>query len=396
MAKTILQVKEDLSGMLHGSVLDEITNLNQVFQRAGRNLLGRIDPADTIRSSQISNAVHDEIYDYTCPSDLKGRKVIDIRPQHSRQLSQNPTQKFSQRFDLEKEDSTFQIRYNKGVKTLRLAMDLTLPVTLHGMNSLTDNGTWTADGIYATNLTEDTLDYMSGSASLNFDLAAGGTEGYIENSTFEDVDLTNYDEKGSLFVRVYIPDTSIITNFILRWGNDSSNYWSRTVTAPHDQTTFKTGWQILRFDWNGATETGTVAPATIDYLRLTVTYDGTAETDLRVDKITCSSGEIWEIEYYSECLFSTAAGVWQTTTTEDDDIVNLDEDGINIFEYECLMAIAQQIQGADAGFDFTFARQTLGLDERGNIVGGLYEKYITDHPSEAIRPISKYWEWGLY
>ena len=396
MAKTILQVKEDLEGLIHSTSLAKVRNLNAVFQRSARNLLTKIDPADTVRMVQITNAVHDEIYDYSAPSDLKGRKIIDIRPQHSRQKSENVHQTFSRRFDLEKDDSSFQIRYNKGTKTLRLALALTTPLLLNECDSLTANGTWAADGTGATNLTRDTLDFMSGSASLNFDLAVSQTTGYIENSTMSQVDLTDYDEIGSIFVRVYIPDTSIITNFILRWGNDTSNYWSRTVTAPHDQSTLKTGWQILRFDWNGATETGTVAPATIDYLRLTVTYDGTAETDLRVDKISASSGEIWEMEYYSECLFSTSGGTWQTTTTDDSDIINLDEDGINIFEYECVISIAQQLQGADGAFDYNFARNMLGLDEKGNIVGGLYAKYQEAHPSEAIRPRNIYFDVNLY
>jgi hypothetical protein len=252
---------------------------------------------------------------------------------------------------------------------------------------LTSNGTWAAT-LGAKNLTLDTLDYWDGGASLNFDLALAQTTGYIENSTMSAVDLEDEDEKGILFVMVYIPDTTLITNFILRWGNDSSNYWSRTVTTPHDQSSFKTGWQILAFNWNGATETGTVVPTAIDYLRLTVTYSTAAdETDLRVDKISCSRGAIWEIEYYSECLFQTSGGTWQTTTTADIDIINLDEDGYNLYIYECLKLIAQQLQGEDSVFDINFSNSELS---------SLYRSYLEKHPSQVKKIRQCYYRVGLY
>lgn len=389
MSYTILNAKDELTGMLHGTTLDEVTDPNKVFERAARNLLSKIDPADTIRAVQITNAVHSEIYNYTAPSDLKGRKVIDIKPQINREQSESFSQRYSKRFDLYKNKETFQIRYNKGVKTLRASFSiLPSPLTLHECDSLTANGTWSADGTDASNLTRDTLDYISGGASLRFDLLGVGTTGYLENDDMTVKDLSDYDEKGQIFARVYIPDTSKITNFILRWGNDTTNYWSATVTAAHDRA-FQNGWNILRFDWNGASESvaGGVDPAVIDYLRFTVTYDGSAETDMRLDKISISTGEIWEIEYYSECLFSTSGGTWQTTTTEDTDIVNLDTDGFNIFLYECLMCIAQQLQGEDSGFDVGFAISH--LEE-------LYKNYKFDHPSEAIRPKSIYYNVNLF
>jgi hypothetical protein len=259
---------------------------------------------------------------------------------------------------------------------------------------LTSNGSWAAGG-GASNLTLDELQYIYGSAALNFDLGSGGSVGYIEISDMTDVDLSNHDEIGAVFANVYIPDPDIITNFIMRWGNDSSNYWSVTVTSPHDQSDFKTGWQILKFEWNGATETGTVDPETIDYLRLSVTYDGTAETDMRVDKITCSNGEIYEQEYYSEFLFENSAGTWIAKPTATTDIINLDEDGYNIFLNECGMLACQQMEGADAKADLEFFKEQLyGDGTRENM--GLYHKYKVDHPSQSRKPRSYYWRKSTY
>jgi hypothetical protein len=392
---TVANLKDDLTGALHGTSLNKINGLTNLIWRAARNVLTILDPDETIKSAQISNAVSDEIYDYLLPADLKGQKIIDIRPQVNRNAGDRISGRFSETFDISKKNNTFAIKNDSGVKSLRLSKSITpAPKTLHSMDSITDNGTWAVGGD-ASNLTRDNVDYVSGAASLNFDLTGAGTSGYIENSTLADVDLEDEDELSSIFVRVYIPDTSIITNFILRWGNDSSNYWADTVTAPHDQTTFKTGWNILRFDWNGATETGTVDPKTIDYLRFTVTYTATAETDIRVDKIACSLGQIWEIEYYSKYLFRSTAGTWMAEPTDDGDIVNLDEDGYNILLNELAYLASQQLQGEDSSVDADFFREelygkpaTTASDEKI----GLYDIYKEDHPSQAKKPRETYYD----
>lgn len=387
---TISDVKNSLAGMMHSTDLNKVTNIDDLFRRAANKVLAEINPPETIQIAQITNAVHAEIYDYSAPSDLKGNMVIDIRPQVNRELEDRLGQRFIEPFDLRKKNNTFAVRYDAGGKSLRLSKAISPSAkTLHNMNSITANGTWAVGGD-ATNLTADDLNYMSGSACLNFDVDGSGTTGYIEISDMTDIDLSDQDEIGQIFVRVYIPDSSAVTNFILRWGNDSSNYWHATVTSPHDQSTFKTGWNILRFNWNGATEVGTVAPATIDYLRLTVTYDGTADTDFRVDKIACSAGEIWEIVYYSKYLFRTSGGTWQETTSNNTDILNLDVDGYNIFLNECAILVAQQVQDDSMTQDIDFFKKELYGDPTKPRQKGLYSQYRAKNPSQVKKPIDFY------
>ena len=397
MDYTISNLKNDLAGILHSTSLNKVKNQTELINRAARTVIGKIDPDMTKKISQITNAVHDSIFDYTLPSDLKGKKVIDIRPQINREANEQFSQKFSQEFDVLKKG--FQIRHNAGTKSLRLKAPIgTAAKVLHNMNSLTSNGTWTAVDD-ATNLTLDTLNKFSGSASLNFDVNALGSTGSIElaSADMTQVDLSDLEDIAQLFVQVYIPDPSIVTNWILRWGSSASAYWTVTVTAPHDQDTFKTGWQTLAFDWNGATKTGSPDSSAIDYLKVTVTYDGTVETDIRVDKISASSGVIYEIEYYSENLFRSSSGTYKTRTTDDTDIVNLDEDSYNILLNEVAYLAAQQQQGADATFDRNFFREELyGNPNLTPPKRGLYDIYETDHPGETIRPRSTYYNINLY
>lgn len=382
MAKSISTLKSEIQRKLHGTNLNKLSGVYSLIGEAAGNILAEIDPQETIRTTQITNGLFTDIYDYTAPSDLKGNKVVDFRPQANRTRYDNFTQKFSEDFDMDKADNTFYVKYTDGTRSIRISKEtITSPTILNGMDSITSNGTW-AVGSDATNLTKDTVYYVQGGASLNFDVSGAGTTAYIENSTMTQVDLSSMDEQGSLFVRVYIPSGQTITNLILRWGNDTSNYWSRTVTAQHDGTSFETGWNILRFDWNGATETGTVAPAAIDYLRVTFTYDGNADTDFRVDSITASLAEIYDLVYYSKYLFTNASGSYLEIPTADTDTINLDTESYNILLYEVGELVAQELQGEDASFDLQYFAQKKQQ---------LYQRYKRNNPSQESKPQDRYY-----
>ena len=368
--------------MVHSTSLNKIKNIDNLLERAGRNLIGIIDPAYTIRQIEITNAIHDEIYDYSCPSDLKGLKLIDIRPQLNRNIDDKLRSRYSQGFDLHKRENTFHIETRDSEKILRLSKGISpSPTKIHEFDSLTANGTITA-GDDACNLTIDKLKHVSGGGSLRFNLDGSGTIASIILTDFADVDLENQDERGELFLRHYMPDKDRISNVELRWGNDSSNYWSASTTSPHDQDEFKRGWNILRFTWDGATETGTVDPTAIDYAVVVITYDGTADTDFRLDKLSSSIGEIWDVIYYSKYLFQTSDGTWQESVTDDTNVINLDTDGYNLFLFEALKAISQQQQGKDARADYVYATGELAT---------LYPIYETNHPTEALSQQESYY-----
>lgn len=378
---TITSVRDDLTGMFRGTSVNKLTNINALFRRAARKVLSKIDPAPTKRITQVT--LFDGVYTYSAVDDLK--KVIDIRPQVNRGYEDRLRNRNSLSFDQRKvyENNLFHVTWESATRRLRVKKTLNRSgSTVNNCESTTANGTWAADGTGATNLTTDTDDFVDGAGSLNFDLASGQATGYIENSTMSQVDLTDHDEKSSIFAYVYFPAASIITNVILRWGNDASNYWSATVTAPFDRTAFQNGWNLLRFNWNGATETGTVAPATIDYLRVTITYNQTAETDIRVDRIFSSLGEIWEVEYYSELLFRTSGGTWGATVTDDSDLVNLDIESYNLFLDECALEGAKQIGGPDLAFDVQ--------EKKMDLIEG-YRKYNAEYPSEKIIAVERYY-----
>ena len=373
---TIADVKTDLSTVLKGTTTDEITNILPLINRAGRQLLADIDPEETRRTESITNAIYDAIYDYQVPTDLKGKKVVDIRPMVNR--DGKFTQVLTEDFDFNKTNNSFNIFYNEGIKSLRLSKALNAGKVLANCNSLTSGEIWTAGGD-AANLTIDDLYYVSGTASLNFDWTAT-TSAYLECVIGTAVDLTDQEDIASIFAYVYIPDTTLITSFTLNWGSSASAYWSNTVTAANDGA-FHNGWNLLRFDWNGATKTGTPTVSAIDYLKFLATHIAVAETDIRLDEIICTNGEIFEIDYYSSYLFRNSSGVWIEEASSDADELNLDLDSYNLFLNKLAEFACQSVRNDLA--DAAYFKQEY---EKGK------ETYQVSHPNETKQPVNTYYD----
>ena len=79
MDYSISNLKDDLAGILHSVSLDKVRNQFELINRGGRVVISKIDPDMTKRIAQITNAVHNSIFDYTAPADLKGTKVSNVR-----------------------------------------------------------------------------------------------------------------------------------------------------------------------------------------------------------------------------------------------------------------------------------------------------------------------------
>src|ERR1700722_5337069 len=95
----ISDVESEMQGMLHGTTLNQITNLYGVFDRAARRILNAVDPLETKVVEQFGQVFYG-VYDYTCPQDLKGNKVIDFYPQANRTLIDNYGQQYTKDFNL--------------------------------------------------------------------------------------------------------------------------------------------------------------------------------------------------------------------------------------------------------------------------------------------------------
>lgn len=359
MSYLISDLKNEIEPKIHDTTLDRLSGsfYDKVYE-AGRRIIARLDPIETIRTENITNAIYDKVYSYVAPSDLKGDSIITIRPQVNNFVRNRFTQLYREDFDLHKDNNTYTVRYNSGVKTVEISKFVDAGLLLNECDSLSSDGTWVAGG-NANTLEVDTQTKVSGGGSLRFNLQAAGTSGYIEATSMASKDATDFYNLGAIFAFVYIPTTaalSSITSFTMRFGSSSSNYYTTSsVTSASDQTGFKVGWNLLRFDWNNLSTTGSPDYTDITYVRFTVAYSSTpAINGIRVDSMSFKLGSIYEIEYYSDYLFRNTNGTWIEKPTADTDIINLAPESYNLMLYELAEIISQELQGSDSSIDVEF------------------------------------------
>ena len=353
MAYNIQALKNDLAGILHGTTNNQIQNIDGVINRAARDVLLDVDPQETKRTVEFVAPIFNTVYDYPIAADVKGNKIIDIFPQVQRLPWDIWTQAYNQAFDVAKQNifsmlNMFTINFNTSLKTIRInAPFLNPPVIINQIESISENGTWTADGT-ASNLTVNNTNYAQGAGSLQFDLTSG--VGFIINSTMTPVDLSNVVNQSSLFVWVYIPVASVLTNVILFWGSSDSDFYRVTVTQTQQGTAFVNGWNLCQFQWLGASVTGSPDPSSISFATVALTVTDTV-TAAKVNGLNSILGTVLSYEYYSKYLFRDAStGAYQETVTDDSNLINLDTESFDLLTYKVAALAVQQQQGLDATF----------------------------------------------
>jgi hypothetical protein len=389
MAYDVAKLKQDLEGIIHGTTLNQITNLNSVIDRAARQILLDVDPQETIRIIDLPNALYNGIYNYPCPTDLKGNKIIDVRPQVSRNFQDVYSQTYNQTFDLTKAYTLapeFTINFNTGVKSLRLSNpQLLTGIIINPANTIASNGTWSVGG-NATSLAQDDVNFATNGSSLSFNLSAGAdpSTGYLENSTMSSVDLSAHEDQSNLFLWTYFPTGLDIDSVKLQWGTDSSNYWERTATVTQENAVFQDGWNLLQYQWLGSTETGAPDSSDIQYLRVTWTYNGDLQTSMRLNAISSVLGQIWQIEYYSKYLFrDLSTGAFQETVTDDSNLINLDTETYNLLTYKAAILASQQQAGSEGVFDNSFLTKEYAA---------CLSRYKALYKSQIIKPKDLYYK----
>lgn len=385
MAYSVSTLLSDISGVVHGTTTNKIPNVYGIINRAARAVILDVDPKETQRNVEIGQVFND-VYDYPCPADLKGDRIVDLRPQAGRFSSDVYSQVYAEVFDSQKNlnlSKRIYTQWNTGVKSVRIeAPTLTSPVVISD-TSTTDG--WSAT-TGASNISLDTLNNVAGGGAIVFDLAAGSSTGYIQNSTLTPLDLSGQENISTLFLWVYMPDADAITSINLKWGSSSSNYWSSTATTTQENTAFVNGWNLLSFPWVDATSTGSPDSSLISFVRVTSAYDSTLQTGMKIDNLTSNLGFIFEMQYYSKFLFrNPSTNVFQETVADATDnamVINLDTESYNLLFNKVAFYVAQTLQGADASYDADYWQT-----EYNNALA----KYKAENPSEAIKKSESYY-----
>lgn len=386
---TIGRLQSDLAGVLHGTTINQVTNVFGLYNRAASEFLLECDPNESIRMIPFPSTIYNMVYDYPLPPDVKGNKVLDIQPQIDRTAIDVWTQSYIQAFDVAKTTSlqdNFTTMFNSGLKTIRInAPYLPVPILLNQANEVSGNGTWVAGGD-ASNLAVNNTNFVANPSSLQFDLNGATGTGYLECTGMAAIDLSLLVNQTVQFLYTSLPTGTDFSSIVFWFGSSTSDYYTQTATVNQQNVAFSNGWNLVAEPWLGAGVVGTPNPASISYLRVTWNYTmGNPQTAVLMNNIVANLGRILNLVYYSKYMFSDSiTGAYKESVTSVNDIINLDTDAYAIYFNLVAFLVMQQQQGLDSAF------------YDGNFFLQAYQKglarYKQQYPSQQQKAQSVYYK----
>ena len=366
---------------------DILLSVENTVNNAAREVLGDIDLRSFKRKYSSPPKVFTDIYEYTCPTDLKAFNVIDLQPQVNRSSKLDwivvPEEEFDRRKAANADLLSFTDRdlARKFLISSQISDDTVIVGNLDNLTA--DGGTWALFGD-GTNLSADTDNFVKGSGSVMWDIsAAGGTTAGIENTSLATKDISvQVDASGRAFAWIYITSTTNLTNWILRLGSSSTAYHQYTATTQNDGTAFTTGWNLIGWSLASPTDTGSPDDDNIDYaaIYMTKTAAKVSETQYRCDWLVVKAGDYYNIIYYSKYPWQNTSGTWLENSTSVQDYVNCDTEEFNLFLEKAVELAALELR-----------EDQLALTAKKRY-DDLRKQYLRNYKSEKLKLQSSYWE----
>jgi hypothetical protein len=331
---TYLQFLNDLNVKIQnksGSIPVSVrTLINQVL----RNEVASYDYSSLLRHSLTYQAVYDDIFRYPLHADMKQEALVDVlmyknfdNPSSRRYRKVSPNV-----FRTMQEKDTIAFDYADGLQWMLGDFNTDdTNLLIHGMDSLTSNGTWSA-GDDGENIAVNEFNYITGGSAISCDMASGGTEISIVNSTMTVIDLTGYNR---FFVWVYFPTVTNLTSVSLYYGSDTSNYYTVLASQPFDTTSFKPGYNLVSF--TTGTATGSPVITAIDYFKIKITYSSAPSIteEFVFDSLMAGIGDPIQHIYYSKFPWQSSAGVWKLDSTTNEDVINATDAEYRVWLASC-------------------------------------------------------------
>ena len=375
---TVGNAKDEISGLLQGINLDNVTALNQSLARAVRTLVQKVDIPEATDIEQIT--IYDGVVDYPAPINIFGGAVTDFRPDGISRtrldyVYRQPVELFDRTKAFIPNGTKLTFEYNKGTPIVRIVSAKVTPrAILDQMNSTTG---WVAGGSLSALTTDETVFYQS-PASLKFTLT-GASVGTLQKD-INSLSIASYEDVCVGFLAIRTPSITNLTSISLDVGSDSSNFDTVSATEGFLGAWVVDEWLLVAFDFSAAVSTLTPDWTAITYININITHSGTI-TNFRV-------GGLWlSLPSSSELLYETTAfflrdGFLSKTITDDDDEIILNDAAYNLFLHEAAVTIAEQ---ASSG-----KKSVVAEGYKLKLRDELYPPYKADNPSEEIRVIGSY------
>lgn len=383
---TRAELKQRINAGIQGKI-GMLIDANETANEAVRTFTTDVDARSLRRQQALVPNLYSGIYDYNCPTDLDAMKIIDIPAQAKRADGEFffvPTREFATK----QEVGMVAIKDFNGTRALQIVSkveDTSLVVS--ELDAYDGDGLWEAFGD-AEYIASDDSDYIKGLGSTVFDIsAAGGTTAGIQNSSITSMDITGFmGGTSSFFVWAKIESTTGLTNYKIRFGSDSSNYFTATTTTRADGTPFTVGWNLLKFDMDFTviSETGIPDESDITYIALymTKTAGKVSESDYKFDWLVIKKGVIHNVDYYSKYGWQSSSGTYKENSTDDSDVLVADKD-----EYQMIIEVGKKLAAREVG-DMEVAKDA-DFEYKEKI-----KNYKTNNPSEAKVMTSEYYTYA--
>lgn len=250
----------------------------------------------TLQKSSLR--VFDDILEYPIPADYDALAIIEGREDSFESKPQPYYTSIKEFYEDPLNKSSVAEIWDAGTRYLGVRNN-----NLKGSKSIVDQIDVTTTNYTAsddaTAVAIDTVYHNDTSSSLQVTIVASANTATVEHIPTALTDI-NYKRK-YYFRKVFL--TSIPTNITLKYGTDSSNYLSKTVTTQFAGQPFKINeWNVVGFDLNEATETGTQTT--------TFAYESITATDLDsgfmyLDQSSVREWSLMDLWYYSSYIVKT-------------------------------------------------------------------------------------------
>ncbi len=378
---TVGGTKDELSGMLQGISLDNITDLNGALQRAIRTLLQKVDIPEANDVEPIT--IFDGVFDYLAPVNIFGGAITDFRPDgiSRTQLDyvyRQPIALFDRTKALIPNGTQLTFEYNKGIPIVRIASAKPqVKVILDPMNQTTD---WVVGGSLSNLATDETVFFQS-PASLKFDLAGADT-GTLQKD-INQIDIEKFEDVCTGFLAIRTPSITNLTRIELDVGSGSANFDRVSTTTGFLGAIVIDKWLFVAFDFSGSTQPSGVPDWTkIDYVNINFVHSG-AISNFRVGGLFLALPSPHELLYETTALF-LAGGALLKTITDDNDEIILNDAAYNLYIHEAAVTIAEQAAGGE--------KSIVAEGYKLKLKDELYPPYEADNPSGELRVIDSYYD----
>lgn len=402
MQKTIAQLALDIYRGISPAKPSDSKDEYGAIVNAVELMLSTMKPKELSRRTIIENALYDQINEYTCPPDLDTNKIMQwYRLKNNREVDgfYNPmTQTTNREFDSmtsrgdggscgnygSQGQNIFTIEWQSSKKFLKVSdFHGNTGLTLNDMNSITSNGTWNVSG-NLVNLATDNLTYVAGSGSLRFNLNTSSNTGSILNTGMKPVDITSYLNVGKVFTWIDLPNINQLQTVTLNMYSSLTDYYSITVSSPHDTDQFQLGQNLLGFELDSSTMNtiGTPNPGAINQISFTFVTAGTLLMDsVRIDNVVARKGLVYGIQYISNQVFKDAVtGLMKWRPTDPSDIIILEYDTYQVLLAACVYVFAGELVN---GANTTVIRNKL-VNPYLNAMNAAFVEYKKRHKEEYI------------